>query len=339
MARVWWEGFDHRAGTTQMQQQYAAVTGTLYVAGRFGGFAWDMDPGNNFIKTLPAADRYSVGFALRATTLLTMAAASTRVASFGYGAITGTGHTSHVYLAFDEGGRIYIKTGAGATLFTSDPLVIALNTWHFISFAAIVSDTVGQVSLAIDGLTIANLSGLDTKNGATGTADMCVFYLGSSLGSADVLIDDLYIDDTYAILPERRVEMIVPNIEGATIQWIPSTGTDNSATVDENPPSTTDYNSASAVGELDLLGCTTLVATPASIDGVKVIGFGAKTDAASRQVAYGIKSGGITNNGATFELTATMKYEANLFLTDPGTSAAWVKAGIDALELQPKVIT
>ena len=89
--------------------------------------------------------------------------------------------------------------------------------------------------------------------------------------------DDVYFDDEYlSMVPERRVETLYPNADGATLGLTPSTGTDHFALIDEAQMDASDYLAGSTVGQMDEFQLTDLSNIPRSIDGVKVVGYARK---------------------------------------------------------------
>lgn len=94
----------------------------------------------------------------------------------------------------------------------------------------------------------------------------------------------------------------------------------------------------STAGHFDLYDCADLASTPASIIGVNVRSFGAKSDAGARTATIRVKSGATSQDGATLALSTSFQ-NMNLWLpTDPNTSAAWTGAAINALQIGPKTV-
>ena len=152
-------------------------------------------------------------------------------------------------------------------------------------------------------------------------------------------MDDLVVVDTdAAYLPDLRIDQLRPNSDGGTLGLVPSTGSDHYAVVDEAQVTTADYLQGSTVGDYDLLGLPNLSVTPASILGVNLVGFADKTDVTARSWNMGLDSGGTVSNGDDLALaTAAASYYHRLLQTDPNTAAAWLKAGVDGLQLRPRV--
>lgn len=221
-----------------------------------------------------------------------------------------------------------------AVLWESSPVYGSLD-WYSFSLKGTLNSTTGTVAMQIDGTEVCNLTGINT---GTGPCDRVSFAQGNTDSAAGVVADDLVISDSNsAYLPPLRIDQYLPNSDGSTLDFIPSTGTSHFAMVDEAILSTTDYLSGPIVGNIDLLGLPDMTYTPASIIGVNLVGFAAKTDASGRSVNLGIESGGTTSNGPNMPLSTGVGYFSRLLETDPDTSLEWTRSGVDAAQLQPRV--
>ena len=337
MARVWWDAMDWTT-TTQMGGSYSDAGFSSYgAAGRFGGRACGvLGSSGTGLRQLASQDRYSAGIAVNTGPSLIQAG----LLLFAEGTATKAAMTLHARLDITSTGRVRLLHGAtSAVLVQTADAVIVPDAWHYICCGLIIHDTTGEAFISVDGAAAVTASGLDTRNGGTG--NITQIGVGGTGGGDQCTVDDFYIEDTYdTALPERRVETLYPNADGATLNLTPSTGVNHYAVVDEASVSTADYLSGSTAGDIDLLGLTTLSYTPDAIDGVLARVVMAKTDAASREASIGIKSGATTDDGPTVTLSATpLHYSGDRHIVDPNTAAAWTKAAIDALQLQPKVVS
>ena len=246
---------------------------------------------------------------------------------------------SEFRLAFRNGGTVAIFRGATQLAVTSTAIV-ASGTWNYFEVELTISATVGYVRVYRNGEPITDLS---ITNGNTGTASIARIAFdtrGSNAGNAArsyVSIDDIYIVDTNVRLGERTIETLYLVSDGSTLMLVPSTGTDHFAVVDETQANTTDYLTGTNVGDLDLLGLGNLSSNPQTIDEVNIIVWALKTDAGTRAIKAGVKSGSTTSDGPDLFLATTIqKFDRPLAL-NPNGNVPWTKAAVDALELQPKV--
>ena len=247
-----------------------------------------------------------------------------------------TSGTTQVTVSATTNGVIF-ATRDVTNLGSSAINAVLINTWHAIAIEVVISDTVGRVTVYIDGASVLNLTGQDTANGAVLTCNQLL--IGSASGGTSTFyLDDLYITDSATRLTNHpRIETLVPNADGTPLNWVRSTGTLNYATIDELPVATVDFNSASVVGDADEMGLTDLSVTPTSIEEVCIVMYASKTDATARTLFPGVKSGATTSDGTAVTLNATgIRYERPL-ATDPNTAAAWTTANVNALLVRPKV--
>jgi hypothetical protein len=227
-----------------------------------------------------------------------------------------------------------------ATYYQSRPL-LKPSHWQYIEVRVLFSGTVGQLEVKINGVQVINETGLDNDAFGTTTVDRIQFYGGEGTATSDDNerwhIDDLYVDDA-AFQDPMKIEALLPTAEGATINFTPSAGTDNSANVDENPRNDdTDYNSsADTASNKDLLTCANLTQITGGIQAVQ-ISAACKLDAAGSIGMQGIVAEGTPTQGTgpIVEVTDTTNYVGvqAIFETNPDTAAAWAVAEVDGMEI------
>lgn len=99
----------------------------------------------------------------------------------------------------------------------------------------------------------------------------------------------------------------------------------------------TTYVFDATVGHKDLYTAPALGVTPASIYGVSLRGYVAKSDAGARSAAMTMTSGSTVQDGSSFALATTFQNLVMVQDVDPNTSAAWNAAGVNALKFGQKV--
>jgi hypothetical protein len=308
------------------------------VAGRFGGQAWRPDIGNQnrfFRFSMPAATANgAVGVALQipSGTLSGMGA--------GIGVMNFYDSASAVQcsVCIAADGSVSVRRGTANVLATSAVGVFTGSAWHYLECEVIVSDTVGRMTVWLNGVQIVTASGVDTKASASiGTfSSVRLSVVGS--GSNGLLLDDLYACDDAVRLGESRVETLSPTADSGTQQWTPSTGSANYAMVDELPTNAgTDYVAAATAGLVDKYVMADLSSVPNAIHGVKSTMFAAKDDLTTRAARLNLTSGATTANGAALPLTTSYQWQDDLYLLDPNTAAAWTASGVNALQAGPEV--
>lgn len=105
-----------------------------------------------------------------------------------------SGTISHVNLSVLTDGTLQARLGStgGTLLAASATAAIPINTYKYIELQANLSDTVGFVTLRIDGVQVATATNVDTKNAGTNTVFDSFGLLGPNAGITNIF-DDLYI--------------------------------------------------------------------------------------------------------------------------------------------------
>jgi hypothetical protein len=254
------------------------------------------------------------------------------------------GTTPHIDLRINVTNNTFTTTRNGTILGTSANNAWSTTAgWRYCQLRVKVHDTTGTIDVIQDGVTIFALTGQDTRNGGTGIIDVIrigphVPFVNGQLHNFK--FQDIAICDVTGSAPmngihnEGRVRLITPNGEGDTNNWTPSTGTDNAALVDEIPNNgNTDYNSSTAVNDIDLYTLTDLPVTPTTIYGVTVANMVAKDDAGTDHAASIVKTGGTVFVGSDVTISsATFVKVLHLWEANPNTTSAWTKSEIDALQ-------
>ena len=334
------DGFDLYNGTgvnTGLQSKWFLAGATNFISmttGRFGGqcvsYTGAASNAGNMSRTFTASSAVCYGVAFRS---VNAPAANTPV-------LLGLENSGTVQVGWrmTTTGAIEVLR-AGTSLGASAAGVISINTWHFIETEVVISDTVGRVTIFVDGTQVLNLTNVDTRNGTPTTVDSLRFgYAQGALNAYNYQLDDLYVTDTATRLGERRVETLRPNADTAQKDFTRSAGADNFALVDDTTSNgDTDYIQGSTVGNLDRYTTAGLSTTPSAIDAVQLTAFALKTDATTRNIALHARSGSTDSDGSNYALAASYTKFDRILETDPATSAAWTITGINSLQFGPKV--
>lgn len=103
--------------------------------------------------------------------------------------------------------------------------------------------------------------------------------------------------------------------------------------------SDTDYVYSSNPGDLDVYDLDDLTVTPLAIPLVATRVAMKKSDAGTRTACSQFKSGASTQDQTAVNLAVTYGWQMSYFAADPNTSAAWTRAGVNAIQLGVKVVT
>lgn len=334
MAIVGMEGFDAlTAPYVGTKYPLSATFGPDVVAGRYGGQGYRPGPGNQngeWVYPVGALNTFAFGVGLN----FPLTGFSTGINFIRFN--NSAGNRQFTIGAKDDG-TIVVNAGASlaSPLASSAAGVISSASWFYLECEFVLSDTVGECRVYVNGTEVINISGVDTKGSTTTVVDRLQFSM-SGTGGGGIIIDDFYLVDTDTRLGESRISTLVPTADTADKDWGRSSGSDNYALVDELPFSATDYITSATVGDLDLYDFDNLPYTPLDIHAVQTSFFAAKDDAASRSVRARLRSGGTDANGGNLGLTATHIQKTDIYETDPNTSVAWTASAVNALQAGPE---
>jgi hypothetical protein len=313
-----------------------AGSGTLVGAGRFGGQCMRGWSANPWQRGTVSSTTYSIGVAVRMPNLV-ITATNYAFLMLANGTISGS---CQMGFNITSAGSIVGLRGSfynsmNTILGTSPTGVITAGTWHYVEVEVTIgTGTSGSFNVYVDNVLVLAVSGVNTaQTGATTTNTIGL--MGVCNGNF-LEFDDLYVTDTFTRLGERRVETLAVTADTADKDWTPSTGSVNYAMVDEIPVNSTDYVSASTVGDLDLYTIADLSSSPTTIDAVQATMFAEKTDATSRSIAAVFDISATQLTGANHSLAVGISKFDTIFETKPG-GGAWDATAVNALTGGPKV--
>lgn len=259
--------------------------------------------------------------------------------SYGLIAVYGDGRTSrHVVLGYNTAGRILVyRGGMSGTLISQSADGVVTTGWHTFQLLVVLSDTVGEIYVALDGIEVAMSAntGLDTKNAGTATV------LDASGHSAMKTGDNNRFTDLFiatgagtALLGDYRIKTGIADANGGTQEWTGSAGGSHAALVDEAAPNDdTDYVASSTVGQIELFDTSLDLATDDAVLAIQTAHLVRKDDAGSRSVQARIVSAGDVAEGVTTAPSTGYTALIDVFEVDPDTSAAFTPAAAEAVSV------
>lgn len=360
MARLFEDGFDHYGLTetnmndgvyatvessngrcTLSTEQVATGTHSVKFVGTYDG---DTTP---LRKVLPVAtDKLGITGRFYFQNLPTSNTGSV-IAEF----FTATAARGHLAATVDSNGAIrfyrgnrYDFTGDDGTLVaTSDPILVP-SAWNHVEIQVYLHDTDGWVRVAVNGVHRYQATGLDTKF----NTDSC-FGVGQGnrdSGGPAFFMDDYIIYDftgdpatdtdfcpTYdggtgiatGYIGELQVMWLQPNADTLEDDWVPSTGSDSYAMVDEADPNDADYIESGTVGDLTEFDMADLPEEITYIRGLTVWGRLSKSDAGAAFIKLGMKSVAATTDAPERPLTVEPTYWWDQINEDPDTGTRWTR--------------
>ena len=336
MSLLFLDSFDHYA-TADLTAKWTSITNTPAITsgGRRSTNCVELQSGEHVKKTLAPGDTTGVvGFALNPGN------PSSAFDVFYFMDVA----SQQVGVRVLSNLTLQVQRGGSTTLGTST-LALNASTYYYIEFKALISNTVGTYEVRVNGVNWVSGTGADTQ----ATANAVWNGIDVVGGNGTALVDDLYVldgvasaDPTYpdnTFLGDVRIDALFPTAEGTTIEWTPSTGTNNAALVDETPPDTTDYNSAAAT-EKDTYTMPDVPVSGALILGYQVCLYLEKTDAGACTVAPVIRSVGSDYVGtAIAPSNGSYAYFLAPYSVDPATNLVPTEANWNAGEVGVKRVT
>ena len=252
---------------------------------------------------------------------------------------------NQVYMWLTATGQLLLNLSSSSNALNlgTSTETIAINTWVTIEVKATISNT-GSLTVRLNGVPLTNLdnlTGVDTYG--SGAADVASVLLkvpsNGGMTGGYVSFDDFYVCDTTGsinndFLGDVRVHTRMPDGDATPNQFTAvGAGTDKWERVDESPDDEdTTYLHTATVGHEERFGFPDLPAGVTTVLGVQALAVVRKEDAGTRTVRNVITGSSATDaDGATTGLASGYTYIADIFETDPGTSAAWTKANADAI--------
>ncbi len=240
----------------------------------------------------------------------------------------GVQHASLFYNTTSK--KVSVVTVPGGTL---GSFYVSARTWHWVEIKLIISDTVGEFTVQVDGIEVFTQTGLDTAASAS------LFVNNIDLVGNDTVdhtweIDDIVIHTEADFLGDVKIETLRPDADGATNNFTPLAGT-NWESVDEapGPDGDTSYVESSTAGHQDLYTTGNQAGTVDTIYAVAVRANAKKTDAGSRSIRMLTRTVSTTAQGIVDPMLTDYNYHVHVFENDPTTSVAWTQSGVDAMQI------
>jgi hypothetical protein len=230
----------------------------------------------------------------------------------------------------------------GAVIGSSAPLSIPMQGWQHVEIGGVIHATAGSVVVRVNGLTVLNLTSVNTK-GSAASATMRRYgfqQAGSQIGNFDT--QHWYLCDATGAAPwntflgDVRVQTLRPTANDA-VQMTPNGLAANWQNAASYPPVPfTNYNASATVGQQDTFVMQQIDPNDI-VFGVHVKPLVYKNDAGARSGASILKSGGTTAVGTTTNLSEGSAQLLSMYQTDPNTGAQWTAAAVNASKAGARV--
>jgi hypothetical protein len=218
-------------------------------------------------------------------------------------------------------------------------------SWAYLEVGAVLSATVGTITVKVNGTTVLALTGL---NNCGGTGTVCGAWgnghqagQGGNAGSFSMM-HHYFADNSggspwNTYLGDVRVQTLLPT-SNDTVQFTPNglgANWQNAAAVPPVPGS--DFNSDATTTAQDTFNTASLAASITTILGVNVKVLEEKSDAGARSLQTVLKSGATTVTGTSTAMQQTPQQLRTMYQTDPNTSAQWTASNVNAAKPGYKV--
>jgi len=220
----------------------------------------------------------------------------------------------------------------GTLLGTTTVPVVSANAYNHIEAKIFIDAVVGTVEIRVNGVTVLNLTGQNTKNTAvTGTAQ--IVYV-ARIGAPVSYHKDFIIWDTTGTFNNNFLGSVsVVDIDtnaDTSLTWTPSTGTTGYGILDNNPPLDDAAYIAAATSLSNTFGLADLPADTTSVRGLVLVNRSRKIDGGDGNVQMGIISGASTGLGSNRPITTAYTYWRDVIEADPATGAQFTPSAFNA---------
>lgn len=350
MALKVWDGFDHYSATADFKQrsgflqwQLPAVNAPVlsFVTGRnLFGKALQVSGGQFSGFWAVFGDRNAeaiVGFAMLFGS--TVAAAGCR---FQFWDTVADQIQATVWFNEDNYAvQVYRGDTSGTLLYASPNNVWAGHVWNFVEIRVKIHDSAGEVQARVNGVTVATITGVDTKATSNTWWDKLLLRPSpDGISNAPIIqLDDLYYCDTTmgagtfpanTFLGDAKVVTLFAT-GNDSVQWTPLSGTNYQMIDEQAMDGDATYNYETTAGDQDTFVFEPLESVITVIYGVQVTYAARKDDAGMRVTKSVAKVGGTSYFGADKSLPDQVyTYFTDLWILNPNTAANWTITGVNA---------
>lgn len=333
MALLHIEGFEVGNNITAYLQRkiISWSQGDAWVDGRFGGKAMQIQYNKGIGFIFSDVQTIIIGFAMNFETL-----------EYQWPiVILREGGTDQVSLDFGLNGALRVLRD-GNVLAETVSNTICRSGWHYIELKIKIHNSTGTVEIHVDGVEVANETGLDTQMTGNASVDVVAFF--PSRYETESLYDDIYIADTSGsynndFLGDVRIVAVQPDADGSSTDFtlFPGSGedhyedVDDGATVDDD---TTYIQSAVATNE-DLFTFVDLVDV-GNILGVQIF-TDAKESAGSESLGTSVRTYTIDHDDTPQAVTSAYLIYSRIMDVEPENGIPWTPTVFNAAMFGVKV--
>lgn len=246
-------------------------------------------------------------------------------------------HTSYNWvISLTRSGNFHL-TGPGSS-FTTLPIAsahcpVTTNVWHYIEIKTHQHDSSGTLEMRLDGVTVLNVSGIDTQNNSGNPSFM---FSGQEevFDWEDILIMDTTGTVMNDFVGDMRYELVPVDGDGTIVNWTPTSG-DNYTTIDDpvGAPDDGDYIESSTTDQDNYAVHVPVTAPDHTAIYFAQLMVRTEADASGDEIALQVDSNGTVDRGPDQVLVnGGWRYRRQAWELDPDTGSPWTLSAINAAE-------
>jgi hypothetical protein len=230
--------------------------------------------------------------------------------------------------------KLEIWTGNFVTKVAESSTPIPSSQWVVVEVYVKIADSGGVITLRQDMTEVATFSG-DTKPGTETDVDFLIFGHAST---SYTYFDDIVVHSTSGTANNSwpagvKAKLCLPDGDGSLLQWTPTPSGTHYSTVDETPPSGTDYLQTAAVDQVDGLNFADLPAEAFSVKAVVAEAWALKgSTSPPTRLAFGLKIGGVDYFSGDKDLPTAQGFVQHIWNENPAGGGFSV-SGVNAAQL------
>lgn len=336
MSLLFLDGVDHYDSSAEMARKWDTVdiASIQTSGGRFGGGAVRLIGNDDIEKVFTAAATIVVGFAVKFEQLEVNG--NSQILRFN------DSTTTHVTISITPQGGLLAERSTNVFLGQTGGDILHGGIWHFIEALVTISNTVGVITIHVDGEQVMNLTSQDTQNAGTAQIDRIRWDHAAGILD-DMDLDDFYILDTSGSAPQNtllgdiRIDTIFPDADGNYTEFTttnPASPATHWDKVEEPSVDSTSYNETTTANQRDTFTMGNLATiTNETIFGVQQVSHAQDTSGTSNFLMKLRISGSDFDGASQALLNGTDAFYMEMWDLDPNAGpGAWVASVIDGME-------
>jgi hypothetical protein len=331
MSLLFIDSFDHYTSEAQMARKYAVNNTGPGNPGRFGGYCVGLWLGSSYFQRDIGVNNSTIYFGVG------FKKDESGGPSNAGPIISLLDESSVTQVSFRLGGgyQINVYRSTGSFLGATNGGVVPDQEWCFLEGKVVISDTVGEVVLRINEEEVLNLTSQDTKQGSDYIRKIKFGTIPNSLTSK---WDDFYIDDAQ-FHGNCQVKAFMPDVDGNSVDFTRSTGSNDYECVDEIPPNDdTDYIYSETLNHKSIFGITT--GALKTIKGIQVNNLCKLEASGTRRIKAICRSNGADYQSVESDVIPTgYIFDSRQWDTDPDDSNPWTQVKLEAAEFGLEITT